>query len=305
MQCAHCQQKVIYAKNRLCKEHFLNFYHKKVDHVLRQVALEGKKILVGVSGGKDSASTAHALLNAGCSIELLYLDLGITHYSDESREAASHLAEILGVPLHILNFKKEHFTITEANKLIQCGKIEGAICGTCGLSKRFFLNKFAFENGFDYIATGHCLDDELAFIMINLKNQDLLQLARVGPTVRGDLVNKLVGKVKPLYYLTEKENRLYAVLNRLPIHAGECSYATNNTQIAMKEMFNIFEEKFPHFKHNITRSIRKLIAESVKVEKAVLTSCSVCGYATTKERSECLFCCTKRRIGMTLLEPKP
>ncbi len=306
MNCIHCKSKIIYSKERLCKDHFLRYYYKRFEKVLDRLDLENHHFLIGVSGGKDSASVAFALSKYTEKFELLYLDLGITSYSEESKIAAEQLATVLGKKLNIIHFKEQHFTITEAKKQTACGKLRGTICGICGLSKRFYLNKYAHEHNFTTVITGHNLDDELAFLMINLKNQDLLQLSRVGPVIKSDKDHNLLCKVKPLYYLTEKENRLFAILNNLPIHAGECPYATDNIQIEMKEHMNDLEDKFPKFKYNLTRSLRHLItaaSEKLAEEKVTLQDCPSCGYPTTEGRSKCRFCTLKEQVAKNLLSP--
>lgn len=301
MNCIHCKSKVIYLKERLCKDHFLSFYYKRIEKVVDRLDLNNHQFLIGISGGKDSASVAFALSKYTKNFELLYLDLGITKYSEESKIACEALATLLHKKLNIIDFKTDHFTITEAKRQTMCGKLKGSICGTCGLSKRFYLNKYAWEHDFTTVITGHNLDDELAFLMINLKNQDQLQLGRVGPVIKSDQEHKLCCKAKPLYYLTEKENRLFAILNNLPVHPGECPYATDNTQIEMKEYMNLLEEKFPHFKYNVTRSIRQLISNAKEIssaekEESSIINCPSCGYATIVGREQCRFCQTKEQV---------
>ncbi len=299
MHCLHCKEKAIYSKERLCIEHFNNYVYKRVEKVLDRIDVNNHRFLVGVSGGKDSATVAYALSKYTQNFELVYLDLGITKYSEESKVAVEKLATLLDKKLNIISFKDEHFTITEARRQTSCGKIRGSICGTCGLSKRFYLNKFAQEHNFSTVITGHNLDDELAFLMMNLRNQDLLQLSRVGPIVKSDEKMKLVCKVKPLYYLTEKENRLFAIINKLPVHTGECPYATDNMQIEMKTHMNAMEEKFDHFKYNVTRTLRKLIAlgqDKIESEAVNVVECKSCGFPTIEGRDKCRFCVTKEQV---------
>ena len=304
MQCRHCKNKVIHEKDHLCKDHFLNYYEKKAVDILCRIKYQDQKFIVGVSGGKDSAAVAHIMSKHCPYVELLYLDLGIPGYSDKSKIACEELAQSLGKKLHVIDFATEHVTIAQAKRQTECGKLNGVICGTCGLSKRYFLNKFAYEHGVTYVVTGHNLDDELAFVFMNLRNSDIQTLSRGGSVSKADPDHKLVAKIKPLYYLTEKDNRLYCLVNKLPIHNAECPYSANNVQNKWKEHLSALERDFDHFKYNTLKTVRKLVRslDQTKLNDGVeVSNCPSCGYATAGTRRECRFCTVQKGLKKNIV----
>ena len=162
-------------------------------------------------------------------------------------------------------------------------------CGPCGTIKRYLLNKAAVERGFDYVATGHNLDDEFFFGVHNLFGGDVRQLRRMDKRLPPRPEVRLAGRLKPLYYLTEKENRLYCVLRGLPHDADECPFSEGNPQLAFKERFaSISREE----KRNLLRSLRRLQLreeESESSGEAGVRPCPGCGFATASA-GLCAFC---------------
>ena len=148
---------VPFSKVPLCKEHFL----KNIEYRIRKTIDEfhlidfkdpNEKIMVALSGGKDSASLLtmlnHVLRNK-VSLEALFIDLGISplNYSYESGIVARDLCERLQVPLHIVNVKQEYgFDIDDIHEIGQTyfkhrhdtkfGHFRGE-CSYCGLIKRY------------------------------------------------------------------------------------------------------------------------------------------------------------------------
>jgi tRNA(Ile)-lysidine synthase TilS/MesJ len=92
---------VPYARASFCKEHFLDFIDRKVRKLVKQYNLlePGDRVVVSVSGGKDSATLAKVMdvlsKEIGFEYALLHIDLGLGKYSEKSREASLKLAEIL------------------------------------------------------------------------------------------------------------------------------------------------------------------------------------------------------------------
>src|SRR3990172_1720428 len=151
------------------------------------------RVLVCVSGGKDSLVLWDILLDLGYDAEGLTIDLGIEGYSDRSREKVMAYAESRGKEPIVVDLRREGVPIPEAAK--KSCKEEGSVCGTV---KRYFFNRVAASRGFSVVATGHNLDDESARLLGNLMHWHRDHLARQHPLLP-EAGDGLVRKVKPLW----------------------------------------------------------------------------------------------------------
>ena len=294
MRCKFCERpafiKLHYPRTYLCPEHFTEYFERKVKRTIERYKLIrlGERVLVVVSGGKDSAVTAYVLKKLGYDIECLHINLGIGEYSEKSEEYAKKQCEALGVPLHIVRVKE----------LLDHGigevRTRRPTCSYCGLTKRYIFNKFAYDNGFDAVATGHNLDDEASFIFANLMNWNTQYLAKQGPITPEQFNGKLVKKIKPLYELTEREVVAYALANGIEYHIEECPHAVGATTIEYKGILNEMEEKRPGTKINFVKGyLRKKHLFEVELQETELRECKVCGMPSSGE--VCSFCRFWRR----------
>ncbi len=289
MRCKLCTKPAVYAPLRFCSEHFLAYYEKKVRHYFESTHVKGVKVLVGVSGGKDSGALADILMrikdDLGLRLGLFTIDLGIPDYSVKGLEKVRELAEKENVELIVESLKDHDRIIPE---FAGPGRKP---CGPCGTIKRYLLNKAAIEHGYDYIATGHNLDDEFYFAMHNLLHRNVDQLRRGAKLLPPRPELKLAGRLKPLYYLTEKENRLYCLLRKIPHDADECPFSVDNPQLAFKA--GIGSSLSREEKKNVLKSVQLLQqpveATATGEEAGLLHACPACGYPTTS-KDECVYC---------------
>ncbi len=285
MKCRFCSKKAIITTESgpLCKDHFREFYLRRIQRTIDKYRMFSKndKILVAVSGGKDSTALAYALYELGYEFEGLYINLGIPNYSTPSEKAARKLFEKIGYKLNVVDVWKDYHV-----KVQRVGR--RPVCSVCGTIKRYIMNRFAYENGFTVVATAHNLNDEAAFFLNNLFSNKIEYLAKQGPV--NPPREKLVKKVKPLYFSSEKENLVYALINDLPIYHAECPFARNNTQEKWKELVVEIERKRPGFTRNFVRSMLNLIKHIKIEEKLEWKFCKVCGYPTGSKDGICAFC---------------
>jgi len=115
MRCKICKNKAnIYLREHnlaLCREDFIKRYFRITEEKIKKFKMFKKedKILVAVSGGKDSLVLTYVLKNLNYNITALYIDLGIEkeNYSKNSLEKCIKLTENLKVPLIVIDVKKE------------------------------------------------------------------------------------------------------------------------------------------------------------------------------------------------------
>ena len=266
MKCSFCKKESIYFRinegHHYCKNHFLKNIEKRVKKTIRinNLIENGDKIAVAVSGGKDSANVLFLLkriFENNPKIELFAITLneGIKGYRDKSVKKSEILCKKLGVKQYIFSFKKEFgFTIDELSK-----KIKSGYCGSCGLLRRYLLNKKARELGATKLATGHNLDDECQSILMNILKGDLLRLARAGPMPQIVKHQKFVTRIKPLIMIPENESILYGEINKILSYPKKCSYSVDNPlRGETRKFLNSLEETSPGIKYSLYESALKI-----------------------------------------------
>jgi len=224
-----------------CPECFFVFFKRQVREGIRRHRLLSPRdrVLVCVSGGKDSLVLWDVLMDMGYETEGLYVDLGIEGYSDRSREKVIAYAEARGKQPIIVELAKEGIPIPEAARYTRMQE-----CSICGTVKRYFFNRIAKEGGFSVVATGHNLDDESARLLGNLVHWQREHLARQHPHLPAS-AEGLVKKVKPLWRVSELETAAYGFLKEIDYLIEECPMSERATSLVYKEALSHIEERMP------------------------------------------------------------
>ncbi len=291
MRCRLCGKKAIYKELRFCEEHFTVYFNNKVKKVMNNPLFKDKKLLVALSGGKDSSSLLYSLVKLvekgeiGFSfgkIEAVFIDLGISGFSEENLVLCRQLCKELDVNLNVVKIAKEYGISVD-----EISKSSKKVCSDCGVLKRYLLNKFAFDNGFDFVLTGHNIDDELFFALHNLINGNLDYFVRSGKITPSNSKKRLVGRIKPLYYLSEKETAIFCLINKLPFSKEKCPYSKNNAQIEMKKRIPVLLDRKSK-KISFLKNLNKLKKHFPNEEQYEVEECEKCGFPTTTKL--CKFC---------------
>ncbi len=249
----------------LCKNCFTKYFEKKVVKTIDKYELikNNDKIAVACSGGKDSLSTLH-LLNLyrqkKRNIELvaISIDEGIKGYRDDTLKKVKKFCKESDIKLYIYSFKKEFgFTLDQAIKKLRKKGIKP--CSVCGVFRRYLLNKYSRKLKVNKLATGHNLDDEAQAILMNQFRNNVEVNARLGPITGVVEYKGFVKRIKPLYFLTEKEVMTYAFLKNLTLKLNECSYVVDSYRNSVRNMLNDFESKYPGTKHSIIQSFVEVL----------------------------------------------
>ncbi len=300
MKCKTCGQKAVVNmrqhKLALCKEHYLEWIPEQTARFIKKYWMFGpdEKILVAVSGGKDSLSLWDILQRLGYKVDGLYIGLGIDEgigYSDESHRLAEKFAVEHGLKLHVVDIEKEYGqSIPVLANITSRGY--GRPCSVCGLAKRHEMNRIAHDLGYDVLATGHNLDDEAAVLFGNTITWSKEYLLRQKPVLPEH--DGLARKVKPLCRFYEKEMTAYAMLRGIEYIYEECPFSVGSTSIYYKELLNQLENVRPGAK--LSFYLNYLDARETgfftgDVEKVTppLFNCPTCGQPTMYE-GKCSFC---------------
>ena len=251
----------------------------------------GERVLVAVSGGKDSLGLWHLLRELGYDADGLYVGLGIGEYSGESARYAREFAHEHGWKLLEVDLPATFgFDVPDGSRAAR-----RAPCSACGLSKRHVFNQAAIDHGYDVIATGHNLDDEAAVLFGNVLHWDAGYLGRQHPVLPA--APGFARKVKPLVRLGERELAAYCVLHAIDYIVEECPMAAGNRHIGYKEALNAIEERSPGskaaFMFGFLDRAHARFAADAEEERADLRACSQCGAPTPGD--VCAFCRLRAR----------
>lgn len=301
MKCRKCRTKAVINmrqhKLALCKEHYLEWVPQQVERAVNKYRMftPQDRILVAISGGKDSLSLWDILYRLGYQADGLYIGLGIDgglKYSERSHRYSEQFASKRKLNLIVVDMNEEYGeTIPEIAARTNRGK--GKPCSVCGLSKRHIMNKVARENGYDVLVTGHNLDDEAAVLFGNTLNWSGSYLLRQEPVLKADKPG-LTRKAKPLCRMYEREMAAYALLRGIDYIYEECPHAVGAKSIYYKELLNDLESNRPGAKLSFYLSFLRskedgLFNATIDSGRELLHTCTSCGQPTSAP-DDCAFC---------------
>ncbi|HSR54454.1 MAG TPA: ATP-binding protein [Acidobacteriota bacterium] len=292
MKCTKCGGRAVIDLKRhnsgFCKEHFLEYFDGQVRKAIDDFAMfePEDRILVAVSGGKDSLVLWDALLRFGYQADGLYIDLGIPDYAPASTaKVDAFLEHRPEAVLRRVSLSDDHgYAIPEAAR-----RLRRAACSPCGLSKRYIFNREALQGGYDVVCTGHNLDDEAAVLFGNMIRWQVGYLGRQYPVLE-ERDGGLIRKVKPLIRVTEKETAAYAVLTGIDYMVEECPMAAGARSLLYKDLLNQLEARSPGSKQQFLWGFFEHGQPAFEEQEgAELTPCSECGQPTSRP-GRCAFC---------------
>lgn len=299
MKCRTCGAKAAVNmrqhKLALCKQHFLDWIPEQTARFIKKYRMFGphERILVAVSGGKDSLSLWDILHRLGYQADGLYLGLGIDAglgYSEESRRLTEQFARQRGLTLHVVDIRSEYgYDIPTLSARTHRG--QNRPCAVCGVVKRHEMNRIARDLGYDVLATGHNLDDEVAVLFSNTLGWQVDLLVRQGPVLPAQ--DGLARKVKPLCRFYEKEMTAYALLRGIEYIYDECPFSAGSNTIYYKELLNRLENDRPGaklaFYLSFLEARERGLFHTPEASTGRVYRCPSCGQPTQYE-GLCSFC---------------
>ncbi len=302
MKCKICKKeasvKLKHYNLPLCEEHFYEFFEKRVRKAIGKFKMFSKedKILVAVSGGKDSMVIWYVLKKLGYKAEGLFIRLGNGVMIDRTQEIIENFAESIEGKLIVEDATKYLYGLStfEAARILR-----RSTCSFCGMVKRYLMNKVAVEMGYDVLVTGHNLDDEASQLLGNILHWQKGYILRSWPVLE-KTHEKFVKKVKPLVLNYEDDIRLYAEMKKIPFLRETCPFSIGATSKIYKKMLLTLEEEqrgaILSFYMGYVREKDKFFKEDE--EPVEIKSCEVCGYPTTS--NVCYFCRSRQKLKVKL-----
>ncbi len=290
MKCKVCREPAIIDIRRhnanFCSEHFVRYCHDQVARSIKEFAMcsPGERLLVAVSGGKDSLAVWDILDSMGYEADGLYVGLGIGDYSEGSGRYVQAFAEQRNLRLIEIDLRESYdYDVPTAAAVTK-----RVPCSACGLSKRHLFDSAAVDGGYDAVVTGHNLDDEAAVLYGNVMRWQTNYLGRQKPVLAAR--KGFPRKIKPLVRLGEREMAAYCIVRGIDYQVEECPMAAGNKHLQYKEILNMQEAASPGSKAAFYFGFLRDAVDRFDDDPAddTLGRCERCGAPASSEI--CSFC---------------
>ena len=278
MSCKNCiKNPVIQLTNnniKLCKNHFIHYFEKKVLRTIRKYDLLGdcKRIGVAVSGGKNSLIVLNILNNIinqriSKNIELIaiHIDEGIKGFSENNNKILKKFCNKNKIKLKVYSITKE-FPKIKKMKIESPYTVYGSLI-------RCLLNKESRKLKIERLATGHNLDSEAETIIMNQLKNNIERSARLGVITGVKRDSRFIQRIKPLYFITGNEASLYARLNDIKDIKNPCK---DSFRTKVENMLSEMESKYPGTKNNIINSFLEVLPKLKEKYDTKIKNCKLC-----------------------------
>lgn len=242
-------RKIAYEENKLDKKLCRLAGQAIIDYNMIE---DGDKVMVCVSGGKDSYAMLDILIKlrerAPINFDLVAVNLDQKQPGFPEEILPNYLKK-LGIPFHI----EEQDTYGIVKRVIPEGK---TTCGLCSRLRRGILYRVAGELGATKIALGHHRDDILETLLMNMFHGG--KIKGMPPKLKSDYGKHIV--IRPLSYVPEKYLEKYSEQMEFPIiPCNLCGSQENLQRNAMKALLRDWEKKFPGRVESLFSSLQNIV----------------------------------------------
>jgi tRNA 2-thiocytidine biosynthesis protein TtcA len=228
----------------------LYFTTKKVGKAIwdYQMLKEGDKVLIGVSGGKDSLSLLRIMKERIKFVPITYeitacfVDMGFDWVDKD---------------ILIEHFRKEEIPYIIAPHPHGWNGKETFDCFWCSWNRRKTLFDLAHKFGYTKIVFAHHMDDIIETMLLNLFFQG--EIGTMRPYQ--EMFDGELAIIRPLAYVEEKEIIVLTKALELPVIASECPNSKTSKRSLVKGIVSELEKHNPNVKKNIFRSLQKIRKE--------------------------------------------
>ncbi|GAU79439.1 tRNA 2-thiocytidine biosynthesis TtcA family protein [Fusibacter sp. 3D3] len=212
----------------------------------------GDRILVGVSGGKDSSLLFFAL---GLLKKFNIYDFELTGYMVDH-------GMLEGIEPHQDFYKNMGLSIIVHEEPFVFLSNDVSPCYTCSRMRKGIMRKYALNNGYNKIAFGHTKDDVVETFMMNLIKQG--RIAAIPPVVRDETSHLKI--IRPLVFLDETSivNAIHTL--EVPIVASKCEHAKTKIRERSEKMISIIEAEFPEYSSQVIKALSNIDLERTLVK---------------------------------------
>ncbi len=217
---------------------------------------DGDKIMVGVSGGKDSWVLLHILNDlkkrAPVDFEIIATNLD-QGYEGFRTDIIEDYFEKHAIPYHMA-FKDINGIVQEKNSK------NATWCSLCSRLRRGTMYGLAEELGCNKIALGHHLDDMVETLLLNAFF--IGRLGSMSPKLRSDDGKNVV--IRPLIYVEEDDIRTYAKSKEFPVVCCQCPLMCGETvhgdfkRRRVKQLLTSLQKEIPGIKNSLLASLKNV-----------------------------------------------
>ncbi len=217
-----------------------------------ELVAPGDRILVAVSGGKDSYTLLHLLMRlrerAPVGFDLVATNLDQGHPGFPSQKIEDHLRAV-GVPYRMLR----QDTLSIVRRVVPEG---GTYCAACSRLRRGILYNVAVELGCNKIALGHHRDDLVETLLLSALYSG--RLKGMPPLLRSDDGRNTV--IRPMCYAAEEDIAAFAEAMRFPVvPCGLCGSQPNLRRQRVKELLRELSAEHPAVKGNLLHAMATVV----------------------------------------------
>lgn len=212
---------------------------------------DNDKILIGLSGGKDSMALLTLMANRSrifkpkIEIEAVHVVMDNIPYSSDI-EYLTEFAGKSGCKLNVIHTSFDETTDTRKTK-----------CFLCSWNRRKAIFNFAEKNGFNKIALGHHQDDIITTLLMNMTFEGAM--ATMPPSMEMEHYNLTI--IRPLCLAKEEIIREFAEKSGFRKQKKFCPYENITKRKAMEEVFHKLEELNPEARYNLWKSMSNIQKE--------------------------------------------
>ena len=229
-----------------------NTIKRKVGSAIKRYNMisENDKILVGLSGGKDSLILLQVLKTLqykapiNFEIEALHIQ---TDIKNTDIKKLKQFCDNLKIVLHI--------TDINLDRIIRSKKNRKSYCAFCSRLRRGYIYKFASKNAFDKIALGHHREDFNETLLMNMFFSGIMKSMAV-KLISDDSKNTVI---RPMVNVSEELILKYSNESNLKISEGVCCHSWKSSRKFMKNLLDEIEMSYPKIKNNLLASQTRII----------------------------------------------
>ncbi|MDA3820975.1 MAG: tRNA 2-thiocytidine(32) synthetase TtcA [Candidatus Delongbacteria bacterium] len=236
---------------------FLQQFHARAGACIREHNMieDGDRLMVGVSGGKDSLALLKTLAGRKNFSEkhytliAVFVDIIEIPYKTDVLWLRN-FCKTLDVPLHV---KQISVNFSKTNK--------SSTCFYCAWHRRKTLFEFGKKKDVNKIALGHHRGDALETMMLNMVSHGTLSSMPGNLPMFGGRVNL----IRPLLNHTDDQTTEFARLMDFPLTNKPCPYEDNTRRIQIGEMLHAIEEQFPGARKNMFKSMSQIYLDYLPI----------------------------------------